>query len=181
MKKHQGRGWSAALIVVAVANACGPRAGPADAGRAALVDAGSRIALELRIESLLPDGGAVHEMLGPPPGPLLPVAQELLVTSNLPLHNYRMRILDEVDRALASDDTPDETLTGLRYHIHLLSPLRSGHRYTLLLDAQSGTALDDGHGQALDEQRFDIRIEGERDSAVKRKPVRHKQHQPVGP
>jgi len=92
--------------------------------------------------------------------------------ANLPLRNYRLRIFDEVDRALASDDVPDESPSGLRYHVRLLAPLRAGHHYTVALDSQTGTTLDDGTGSALTEQRFEFHTEGERakDPPVKRGP-----------
>jgi hypothetical protein len=101
---------------------------------------------------------------------ILPVTKSLEVRANLPLRNYRLRVLDELDRALASDDVPEETQGPLRYHISFLAPLRSGHRYAVLLDAQSGATLDDGTGTALNEQRFEFRTEGERE---KEAPSKH--------
>ncbi len=112
--------------------------------------------------------------LDPTTPPVLPVTQSLDITGNFALHNYRLRILDELDRALASDDLAEETQVGLRYHIALLAPLRSGHRYTVLLDAQSGATLDDGNGAPLDEGRFEFRTEGEREKDAPTKgPAKH--------
>ena len=181
MKKRRGWRWSGTSLALAIAAAaCKPPPGPGDAGTArqlSSVDAGQpRVVLQLRIEVEQPDGGLVRESLGPAPGPLLPVTQALDVTTNLPLRNYRLRILDEVDRALASDDKPEETLSGLRYHIQLVSPLRSGHRYAVLLDAQTGAALDDGSGGRLDEQRFDFHTEGEREREAQTKRSSSKHH-----
>jgi len=180
IQKRVARG-QATLFALAISTACAPKPGPPDAGHGLLIDAGSPVVLELQIELRLPDGGTIREVLGPSPGPMVPVTQELFVTANLRLRNYRLRVLDEVDRALASDDIPEGTVAGLRYHISLLSPLRSGHRYTVLLDAQNGTNLEDGTGRTLDELRFDFHTAGERekDTPVKRKPAKHKRHHPA--
>jgi hypothetical protein len=166
-------------LVWLVASGCHPGSVALDAGtvpQPARIDAGASLVLQLRIEVKLADGGVLREALEPTGGLLLPVTQALEVTSNLPLHNYRFRILDELDRALASDDIPDETRTGLRYHVALLSPLRSGHRYTVLLDAQSGATLDDGRGMTLNEQRFEFRTEGEREKDVPATKSQSKRH-----
>lgn len=164
-KRHRG---TQIILSVALAVACGcrPRSETvaADAGPPAHADAGGPpVELQLRIEVKLSDGGVVRELLDPAAVILLPVTQALDVTANLPLHNYRLRILDELDRALASDDTPEVMSTGLLYHVAFLSPLRSGHRYTVLLDAQSGASLDDGSGVPVAEKRFDFHTEGERE------------------
>ena len=153
-------------------SACRSRSGGDDAGRAqSTLDAGRPSpVLAIRIEARLADGGVVRLPLDSSNAAVLPVTQSLDVIANLPPHNFRLRILDEVDRALASDDVPEQSTDGLRYHIALLAPLRSGHRYSVLLDAQSGATFDDGSGQALNEQRLEFRTEGERekDAPVKR-------------
>jgi hypothetical protein len=179
MKKHSLFAGLALLLLLEAATACRPRVETPDAGPLAAPmrpDAGPLVILSLHLEASLPDGGTLSEPLDATTTPLFPVVQTLLITSNLPLHNYRLRILDEVDRALASDDVPEETGSGLRYRVALLSPLRPGHRYTVLLDAQSGTTLDDGRGVALNEQRFEFRVEGERerDVPVKKHAVKHR-------
>jgi hypothetical protein len=178
MKKHLC--WTQVFLFSALiaGSACRPRSAAGDAGatlvQAARFDAGPPLVLRLSIEVKLSDGGVVREQLDPLAAPLLPVTQALELTANLPLHNYRLRIFDEIDRALASDDVPEETPAGVRYHVTLLSPLRSGHRYAVLLDAQSGATLDNGSGGALNEQRFEFRTEGEREKEAppKRAPSR---------
>jgi hypothetical protein len=155
-----------AILAFLGLSACQSQSGSRDSGQApsaAQEDAGQPLALELQIEVQYPDGGGARARLDPSTVALLPVTQALDITANLALHNYRLRILDELDRALTSDDVPEETRGGLRYHIALLAPLRSGHRYTVLLDAQSGATLDNGRGLALNEQRFEFRTEGERE------------------
>ena len=178
MKKcHRG---TQIILSVALAVVCGcrPRSEPgtADAGAPAPVDDGPPVVIELRIEVKLSDGGVVRELLEPAAVILLPVTQALDVTANLPLHNYRLRILDELDRALASDDTPEVMSPGLHYHVALLSPLRSGHRYTVLLDAQSGASLDDGSGAPVAEKRFEFHTEGEREKEAPGKRSASKRH-----
>ena len=178
MKKRRPPTWLSLFALLLALSACQSRPAVHDAGlppSQANRDAGSTIALELQVEARLPDGGVARASLDSSTVALLPVTQSLDVTASLPLHNYRLRILDELDRALASDDSPEETRGGLRYHIALLAPLRSGHRYTVLLDAQSGATLDNGNGVALNEQRFEVRTEGERekDAPVKSPAKRH--------
>jgi hypothetical protein len=172
--------WTRHLLsaLLVTASACRSRPSTRDAGVAVQLprfDAGSPHVLLLVIEATLSDGGVVREPLDTSNSALLPPTQALEVTANLPLHNYRLRILDELDRALASDDTPEETGTGLHYHIALVAPQRSGHRYTVQLDAQSGATFDDGSGVALNEMRLEFRTEGERgkDLPAKRTSKRH--------
>jgi hypothetical protein len=182
MKKRRAHTCLAILALLGL-SACRSRpmrdAGPTPA--AAQDGAGPPLALELQIEVRFPDGGSAHAPLDSSTAALLPVTQSLDVTANLPLHNYRLRILDELDRALASDDIPEETRGGLRYHIALLAPLRSGHRYTVLLDAQSGSTLDYGNGVAPNEQRFEFRTEGEREKDAPAKgPAKHRHRRTNG-
>jgi hypothetical protein len=178
MKKRRHPNCLSPLALLLALLACQSRPGVHDAGNplaSASTDAGSTLTLELQLEARLADGGVARAPLDSSTVAVLPVTQSLDVTGNLALHNYRLRILDELDRALSSDDVPEETRGGIRYHIALLAPLRSGHRYTVLLDAQSGATLDNGNGVALDEQRFEFRTEGERekDTPAKRPPKRH--------
>ena len=178
MKNRRKTVRTALLCLVAGAGGCTARPHVADAGANASspgADAGGAVPLQLRIEARLSDGGFLGEPLGPGLSPFLPVTRELAFTSNRLLYNYRLRVLDEVDRALASDDTPVETPMGLRYGISLLAPLRSGHRYSVVLDAQSGATLDDGSGAAINEERFDFHTDGEREKDTPLKPGRAKQ------
>jgi hypothetical protein len=166
MKKNLGCAALGIATVLALSAACRPGVKSRDAGSAAdagAADAGTTLPLQLTIEVPLSDGGTIRQPLEPAAAPFLPVTRTLSIAANLPLHNYRLRILDELDRALASDDVPEETAGRLRYRVSLLAPLRLGHRYTVLLDAQSGATLDDGSGRALAEQRFEFRTEGERE------------------
>ena len=173
MKKHVRSRCLALGLALAMGSGC-PRRTLVDAGTAsptAFLDAGAPVvSLTLAIELRQPDGGVLRVPLDPSAAALLPVTQVLDFRANLPLHNYRLRIFDEIDRALASDDVPEDVPEGVRYHVRLLAPLRAGHRYTVALDSQSGTTFDDGKGAALNEQRFEFRTEGEREKDA---PLKH--------
>jgi hypothetical protein len=172
-----------ALTCALLPAACRPRPSAGDAGPVSdggPGDAGTPVVLQLGLEVRLPDGGVVGQPLDPAAPPFLPVTQALDITANLGLRNYRLRLLDEIDRVLASDDVPEELPSGLRYHVALLSPLRAGHRYTVLLDAQSGPTLDDGRGNPLAEQRFEFRTEGVRDRDAPTKRSKTKRRHPRG-
>lgn len=80
-----------------------------------------------------------------------------------PLKNYRVRLFDEADRAMVSDDDVEESETGLVYRIQLPQPLKSGFKYTLVVDAQTGTAFTDGLGRDVDEFRQALQIAGEKE------------------
>lgn len=149
-----------------------PDAGPV----ATVVDAGPVVPLELDLVVELPDGGTErHPLLGLET-PLVSPSQQLLVESNRPLHNARIRVLDEQDRALTSDDVPEESPTALRYHIVLSKGLEPGHRYAVLVDAQSGATFDDGSGKPVPEQRLEFRTSGERERAKPPPPHRKRRH-----
>jgi hypothetical protein len=81
-----------------------------------------------------------------------------------------------LDRALASDDAPEESPTALRYHIDLLKGLDPGHRYAVLVDAQSGATFDDGSGKEVPEQRLEFRTSGERERPKAPPPHRKRRH-----
>ena len=136
----------------------------ADAGAPlAVVDAGPVIPLALDLLVGLPDGGTERHALLGLETPVVPPSRQLLVESNRPLHNVRIRVMDESDRALESDDVPEESPTSLRYHIDLLRALEPGHRYAVLVDAQSGATFDDGSGKESPEQRLEFRTSGDRE------------------
>ena len=155
-----------------------PPAAPIDAGApvAAVIDAGPRVPLALDLLVDLPDGGTERHALLGLETPVVSPARQLLLESNRPLHNVRIRVLDESDRALESDDVPEESATGLRYHIGLLHPLEPGHRYAVLVDAQSGATFDDGFGKEVPEQRLEFRTGGEREKPKPAPPKRKRRH-----
>jgi len=173
------RTWKLGPWAVALLAAGCPRPQPPapDAGPpAAVVDAGLVVPLAIDLEVTLPDGGTErHPLLGLET-PLVSPAQHLVVESNRPLHNARIRVMDESDRALESDDVPEESATSLRYRIYLLRPLEPGHRYAVLVDAQSGATFDDGSGKEVPEQRLEFRTSGERERPKPAPPKRKRRN-----
>jgi hypothetical protein len=170
--------WKGVKLCAVAALAVGcqrPPSAPADAGPPAVaevVDAGPRVPLALDLLVNLPDGGTERHALLGLETPVVSPARQLLLESNRPLHNVRIRVLDESDRALESDDVPEESPTGLRYHIELLRSLEPGHRYAVMVDAQSGATFDDGFGKEVPEQRLEFRTGGEREKAKPASPKR---------
>ncbi|WP_095959057.1 hypothetical protein [Corallococcus macrosporus] len=149
-------------VIAAAANDAGAAnpgtATPADAIAAAATDAGlvdsGTAAMDLGLTdiALAPDDAAIIE----------PTTLLELRTSRL-LKNYRVRLFDEADRAMISDDEVEETEAGLVYRIRLPRPLKSGFKYTLVVDAQTGTAFTDALGRDVDEFRQTLQIAGEKD------------------
>jgi len=172
--------WKVVKLCAVVLGAAGcpttqraiPDAGPV----ATVVDAGPVIPLVLDLVVALPDGGTERHALLGLETPRVSPSRQLLVESNRPLHNARIRVLDEQDRALVSDDVPEEGPTALRYHLELQKPLEPGHRYAVLVDAQSGATFDDGSGKEVPEQRLEFRTTGERERAKPAPPHRKRRH-----
>lgn len=127
------------------------------------LDAGPRVPLAIDLVVTLADGGTERHALLGLETPVVSPARQLSLQANRPLHNVRIRVLDESDRALTSDDVPEETPGGLLYRIDLLMPLEPGHRYAVLVDPQSGATFDDGSGKEVPEQRLEFRTSGERE------------------
>jgi hypothetical protein len=154
------------LCVLGVAAGCArppPTAPDAGAPVAMVVDAGPVVPLVLDLVVELADGGTERHALLGLETPVITPSRQLVVESNRALHNARIRVMDESDRALESDDLPEEGPSSLRYHIDLLRPLEPGHRYAVLVDAQSGATFDDGTGKEIPEQRLEFRTGGERE------------------
>lgn len=158
----------------------------ADTGAPALaveLDAGVAAANErlvVTVRHQLPDGGMeLVEFDGGAPPEIEPT-RLLELTTNFSIHNYRIRIFDELDRALVSDDLATDR-DNLRYQIRLRQPLEPGHRYTMLLDAQTGESILGPQGRPEAEQRLEFQVAGPREKAAlppkvkKRKRRRHTQ------
>lgn len=141
---------------------------PTDAGGAAVVTPGEPIQpappeLELQVRLVQLDGGTTVIPLEGGEQPEIEPVSALEVTSNLPLRNYRVRLFDEVDRAMVSDDVAEETDGGIRYQIALPSPLKTGHKYTVVLDPQTGPEFTDAQGRAYAEKRVTMKVAGEKE------------------
>jgi hypothetical protein len=135
-------------------------AGPADAG----VPAAAHLTLSLH-ERLM-DGGIEAVELQPHNRTPIEPTRELELSANVPLHNYRIRLFDEADRAMVSDDIAENSDQRLDYRISLHETLKPGHRYTLILDAQSGSSVSDSQGNAQPDQRLELQVNGEREKAA---------------
>jgi hypothetical protein len=106
--------------------------------------------------------------------PIVEPTSALELRSSRTLRNYRVRLFDESDRALVSDDTAEESSDGVLYRISLPTPLKSGHGYVLVIDAQSGASMTDAQGQEVADIRMPFQVSGEKEKppppAKKRRP-----------
>lgn len=156
------------LAVLVSLSGCRQEAAP-DAGTVTVPpDAGTALPalperLELKVRAEIPDAGTLDVPFEPGVVPELPPAEALEVTTNLLLTNYRIRLFDEIDKAMVSDDTPEALTDSIRYRIQLPTPLKTGHGYTLVIDAQTGDQVIDASGRAHPEQRLEFRIAGEKE------------------
>jgi hypothetical protein len=130
---------------------------PVDAGPAAPPPAAFTIWYQLRDGGLEPIPLAVEER------PTIESTSVIELRSSIGLRNYRIRLFDEIERAMISDDSAEETPNGVIYRISLPNALKPGHKYTLVLDAQTGTAFTDALGREIDELRFGFQVAGEKE------------------
>ncbi len=147
---------------------------------AALADGGlaGPVRLTLSLRERLLDGGVEPLELQPNDRTLIQPTQQLELSTNIPLHNYRIRIFDEVDRAVVSDDVAETAGQRLEYRISFHQPLQPGHRYTLVLDAETGSSFTDVEGAPQPDQRLEFQVTGERQKPLpasnKRKKARRR-------
>ncbi len=134
-------------------------AGQADAGLPAAL-------LTLSLHERLVDGGIEAVELQPHNRTPIDPTRELELSANVPLYNYRIRLFDEADRAMVSDDVAESSDQRLDYRISLHESLKPGHRYTLVLDAQSGSSVSDSQGIAQPDQRLELQVSGEREKVA---------------
>ena len=151
--------------------ACPDRGGQVVSADAAVADAPPDAAagepapvdLEFKLVVSHSDGGTLELPLSEDEKLQLEPTQTLQLTSNLPLSNYRIRVFDEVDRAMVSDDVGEDTPSGLDYRIQFENPLKRGHRYTIVIDGQSGPLFTDSTGRTHPERRYQLTVAGERE------------------
>src|SRR5262249_7532918 len=157
------------LLLVCACSRLGSPVFGSDAGApTTLADAGSlhrELALSLR--ALLPDGGLAPIELQPHPRPVIDPTRKLELSTSVALRNHRIRIFDEADRVMISDDQGSDE--GTEYQITFHEPLKPGHRYTLVLDAQTGSSFTDERGNAQAERRLEFQVSGEKEKAPARK------------
>ena len=113
-------------------------AGPLDAGRVEVVDAGPPQPAELAliVTAPLADGGleVVEEYVDP--------VKTVNVWIPVSLSDYRLRVFDDADRVVPSDDSAKDVDGGIDYAIAFVEPLRSGKTYRLTVESQQGAALE---------------------------------------
>ena len=110
-----------------------------------------------------PDAGLAEISLAPDEKPLIEPTSALELRSSMGLRNYRVRLFDEAERAMVSDDDVEESDAGLVYRINLPQPLKTGFEYTLVVDAQTGSAFTDTLGRDVEELRTTFQIAGEKE------------------
>jgi len=126
--------------------------------------------LRIFVSAEVADAGPVPIPFSSESRPEIPPIQALVLETNLPLQNYRVRVFDEADRALVSDDEAEDADGGLRYRIQFPEPLATGHRFAVVVDAQTGPELLDALGRSHDDVRLEFRIAGEKEKPRSRPP-----------
>ena len=136
-----------------------------DAGVAASADAGAA-------QTGAADGGVAMQTIELRPGerPAIAPVQNLTILVNRGLKNARLRILDEVDRVVPSDENLHVRATEIRDQVHFQEPLIAGHKYVLVLDAENGPDILDERGQPILGQRLEFATSGQRPPPVKKAP-----------
>ncbi|HEX5744817.1 MAG TPA: hypothetical protein VFZ09_01160 [Archangium sp.] len=157
---------AAALAVAGCPKPSAPAgdAGVPAAGAETAVDAGPGLA-SFSLQYTHPDAGLeAIPLVGEEEGrPLIDPTSALELRSTLVLRNYRVRLFDEAERAMVSDDSAEESPSGLLYRISLPTPLKSGHKYTLVIDAQTGTSMTDSQGREVPDMRIPFQVSGEKE------------------
>lgn len=135
-----------------------------DAGPAEAPDAGPPppVELTLAITADVPDAGTVDLALTPDTVVEVPQPTALTITTNLQLRDFRIRIVDEGDRGLVSDDVSELAETGNTYRIVFPEPLKTGYRYAVVVDSQSGGPIEDAAGRTHSDLRLPFKVAGER-------------------
>lgn len=159
-----------AWILVLVAAGCSkPAQTVVDAGAEALaetiVDAGPppQMPLDVRVEFDVPDAGMQQVLLEPGQKIVgVPVAVRIDFATNQPIHNYRVRLFDEIDKVVPSNDTAEDFPDRLRYSLVPEAPLKTGYRYAVVFDAQTGAAMLDALGRPISDLRYEFVVAGER-------------------
>lgn len=157
-----------------------PTATSVDAGAGAnvdaVIDAGPppQTALDVRVTFQIPDAGTQHVVLEVGTKSVVPQAARIELETNQALRNYRVRLFDEADKVIPSNDSVDDQPERLHYVIGLEAPLKTGYRYAIVFDAQTGAAMLDSLGRPISDLRYDFVIAGDRqkpEPVSKKKPA----------
>lgn len=163
--------WSiVGALALGVAGCPKPSASTEDAGTAvvdSLPDAASLLPAPalFTLRYTLADAGVESiPVVGEEEGrPIVEPTSALELKSSRALHNYRVRLFDEADRALVSDDAAEASAEGLVYRLSLPTPLKTGHGYVLVIDAQTGTSMTDAQGHEVADIRMPFQVSGEKE------------------
>jgi hypothetical protein len=123
----------------------------------------------------LGDGGMEPLALAVDEKPTIESTSLIEIRSSIGLRNYRIRLFDEIERAMVSDDSAEETPNGVIYRISLPTPLKSGHQYTVVIDAQTGASFTDTLGREIQDLRFEFQIAGEKEKDAPAPPPKKKE------
>lgn len=126
-------------------------AGPSDAGLPVLT-------LTLTAAT---DGGTSLVTVGPDGRAELEPTATLILEFPTRLRDYRVRLFDDRDLVLPSDDAATLTDGGLLYEVDLLQPLAPGRSYLLMVDGELGPQVLDQEGRAHEDVRLVLNVRGE--------------------
>jgi len=140
-------------------------AGTPDGGltEAPPADAGTQPLVTFDIQYQAPDAGMSPLTLAPGETPLIEPTSSIELRAKPGLRNYRVRLFDEAERAMVTDDVADDSPEQLVYRINLPTPLKAGHEYTLVVDAQTGSSMTDAQGRDVEDLRAEFKIAGEKE------------------
>ncbi|XXF81405.1 hypothetical protein P2318_17100 [Myxococcaceae bacterium GXIMD 01537] len=156
----------AALVPLVLTGCPKPQPSAADAGVAEVPAADAAVAVPLvrfAVQYQAPDAGMVPLELAPDEKPVIEPTSAIELRATPGLRNYRVRLFDETERAMVSDDSADDSPEALVYRINLPAPLKTGHGYTLVVDAQTGTSMTDSQGRDVEDLRAGFKIAGEKE------------------
>jgi hypothetical protein len=83
------------------------------------------------------------------------------------LADFRVRLLDEADRAVASTDRA-QIAERSRYQLVPSEPLTPGSRYALVIDGLRADLATDDRGRAFERLRVELKTRGEKPPSAKR-------------
>lgn len=126
-----------------------------DAGvDAGVTDAGPQ-SLATTITANFADGGA--QALEP--NVAIDAPASLMLRLPKRLKDFRVRLMDHQDKVVTSDDAL--SADGLEYLLTPAEPLKTGRRYTVLLDAELGPVVTDEAGATFDDWELPFTITGD--------------------
>jgi hypothetical protein len=135
-----------------------------------VVDAGppAPLRLEFAVSARMDDGGEEVLTFAESATEIDP-ATGFTLSTPVRLKDYRVRLFDWADQVVPSDDSAELTDGGLVYRIDLPQPLKTGRRYSLVVDAQFAPEIDDEAGRHYDDVRLGLKV---RDEVQPEKPAK---------